>query len=119
MSHVDSLFMPENTKLDAAMSIDLVRVVEAAAVSAAAAAMQKALRQVSMQGKIVIGEGARGSVPALYTGEAVGAGGVAADVIADPLECTTRAARSGPDAVSLIAIGAPGAFLPAPPVYMD
>ncbi|MSP21015.1 MAG: fructose-bisphosphatase class II, partial [Alphaproteobacteria bacterium] len=49
----------------------------------------------------------------------VGAGGVAADVIADPLECTTRAARSGPDAVSLIAIGAPGAFLPAPPVYMD
>lgn len=134
MSHVEPRFMPESTKLDAALSIDLVRVVEAAAIAAArlaghgdekaadaaaANAMRAALRQVSIQGKVIVGDGPRGAVPALYIGEAVGAGGVTADVIVDPLECISRAARSGPDSLSLIAIGAPGAFLPAPPVYME
>ena len=124
----------EPTKLDAFLSLDLVRAVEAAAIAAAhwvgrgdeqaadaaaAQAMRRALRHVAIQGKFVVGDGPRGSGPVLYVGESVGAGGTAAEVIVDSLECNTRAARSGPDSLSVIAVAGPGGFLPAPPVYMD
>lgn len=124
----------EPTKLDAFLSLDLVRAVEAAAIAAArwvgrgdeqaadgaaAQAMRQALRHVAIQGKIVVGDGPRGSGAVLHVGESVGAGGTAADVIVDSLECITRAARSGPDSLSVIAVAGPGGFLPVPPVYMD
>jgi fructose-1,6-bisphosphatase II / sedoheptulose-1,7-bisphosphatase len=124
----------EATKLDAFLSLDLVRAVEAAAIAAAgwvgrgdeqaadgaaAHAMRQALRHVAIQGKVVVGDGPRGSGPVLFVGETVGAGGTATDVIVDSLECITRAARSGPDALSVIAIAGPGGFLPVPPIYMD
>lgn len=124
----------EPTKLDAFLSLDLVRAVEAAAIAAAhwvgrgdeqgadgaaAQAMRQALRHVAIQGKIVVGDGLPGSGAVLHVGESVGAGGTAADVIVDSLECITRAARSGPDSLSVIAVAGPGGFLPVPPIYMD
>ena len=120
--------------MDANLSLDLVRVVEAAAVvaarwvgrgdeqaadSAAAQAMRLALRRVSIQGRVVVGDGPRGATPVLYVGESVGAGGTAVDVAADPLECITRASRAAPEALSAIAIAAPGGLLHAPAVYME
>jgi fructose-1,6-bisphosphatase II / sedoheptulose-1,7-bisphosphatase len=123
----------EPAKLDAFLSLDVVRAVEAAAIaaarwvgrgdeqaadSAAAQAMRQALRDVAIQGKVVVGDGPRGAVPALYVGEAVGAGGTSADVIVDALECISRAARTGPDAISVIAVPGPGGFLPVPPIHM-
>jgi len=81
--------------------------------------MRQALRHVAIQGKFVIGDGPRGSVPVLYVGETVGAGGVAAEVVVDSLDCITRAARSDPGALSVIAVAGAGGFQPVPSVYMD
>lgn len=120
--------------MDANLSLDLVRVVEAAAVAAAhwvgkgddqaadaaaAQAMRLALRRVGIQGKVVVGDGPRGATSVLFIGETVGMGGTPADVAADPLECITRAARAAPEALSAIAIAEPGGLLHAPAVSME
>ena len=116
------------------LSLDLVRISEAAAIAAArwagrgderaadeaaATAMRDALNGVEIEGRIVIGEGQHGVAPALYVGEAVGAGGVPADVAVEALECITKAARGGPDALSVVAISEPGGLLAAPKIYMN
>lgn len=120
--------------MDAALTLDLVRTTEQAAIAAArwrgrgdeqavdeaaAKAMRDALNQVAIKGRIVIGEGQHGVAPALYVNETVGAGGAAADVAVEALECITKAARGGPDALSVAAVSEPGGLFAAPKVYMD
>src|SRR5690606_35962912 len=99
------------------LSLDVVSVTEAAAISAygqvglgdekaadqaAVDAMRTALNALDMDGRIVIGEGEREDAPMLYIGEKVGTGkGMAIDIALDPLEGTTQAAKAVPNAISV------------------
>jgi fructose-1,6-bisphosphatase II / sedoheptulose-1,7-bisphosphatase len=117
------------------LAIELVRVTEAAALSAsllmgrgdekaadqaAVDAMRTALNALHIDGTVVIGEGERDEAPMLYIGEKVGSGsGMALDVALDPLEGTTITAKGGPNALAVVAMAEKGGFLNAPDVYMD
>ena len=121
--------------LDRNLIMDAVRVCEAAAIAAwklagrgdekaadqaAVDAMRTALNDLDIDGEIVIGEGERDEAPMLYIGEKVGKGGKAKiDIALDPLEGTTIAAKAGPNALAVLAIGEEGCLLNAPDVYMD
>ncbi|MDX1922227.1 MAG: class II fructose-bisphosphatase [Alphaproteobacteria bacterium] len=120
--------------MDRNLAIELVRVTEAAALSAsllvghgdekkadqaAVDAMRKALNVLPIDGTVVIGEGERDEAPMLYIGEKVGKGGAQLDIALDPLEGTTITATGGPNALAVIAMAESGGFLNAPDVYMD
>ena len=120
--------------MDRSLSLEAVRVTEAAAIAAAqwagsgdelaadqaaAQALRTALDGLAIDGRVVIGEGPEGLAPVLFEGEAVGAGGAAAAVAIDALECDTSAARGGPDAMSVIVLAEPDGLLAVPKVYMD
>ena len=92
---------------------------EAAADLAAVEAMHDALAAVPIDGRIVIGEGAKGEAEKLYVGERVGSGGADVSVAVMPLEGSSIIARGGYNAVSAIAISAAGSFLSVPDIYMD
>jgi fructose-1,6-bisphosphatase II / sedoheptulose-1,7-bisphosphatase len=120
--------------LDRNLALELVRVTEAAALSAsllmgrgdekkadqaAVDAMRRALGVLPIDGTVVIGEGERDEAPMLYIGEKVGKGGVKLDIALDPLEGTTITAKGGQNALAVIAMAEAGGFLNAPDVYMD
>lgn len=121
--------------LDRNLALDLVRVTEAAALSAsllmgrgdekaadqaAVDAMRRALGGLHIKGTVVIGEGERDEAPMLYIGEKVGTGnGPELDIALDPLEGTTITAKGGPNALAVVAMAEKGGFLNAPDVYMD
>jgi fructose-1,6-bisphosphatase II / sedoheptulose-1,7-bisphosphatase len=120
--------------MDRNLAIELVRVTEAAALSAsllmgrgdekkadqaAVDAMRNALNVLPIDGTVVIGEGERDEAPMLYIGEKVGRGGAKLDIALDPLEGTTLTAHGGPNALAVIAMAEAGGFLNAPDVYMD
>ncbi len=120
--------------MDRNLSIELVRVTEAAALAAsllvgrgdekkadqaAVDAMRKALNVLPIDGTVVIGEGERDEAPMLYIGEKVGKGGAKLDIALDPLEGTTITATGGPNALAVLAMAESGGFLNAPDVYMD
>lgn len=124
----------EKLTLDRNLALELVRVTEAAALSAsllmgrgdekaadqaAVDAMRTALNALAIDGTVVIGEGERDEAPMLYIGEKVGAGGPAMDIALDPLEGTTITAKGGPNALAVVALAEKGGFLNAPDVYMD
>lgn len=125
----------EDVKMDRNLAMDLVRVTEAAALSAsllvgrgdekaadqvAVNAMRRALNSIDMQGTVVIGEGERDEAPMLYIGEKVGTGhGTKTDIALDPLEGTTITARGGNNALAVVALAEAGGFLHAPDVYME
>ena len=128
--------MAENlTPLDRNLALEVVRVTEAAALSAsrlmgrgdekaadqaAVDAMRRALGALSIDGVVVIGEGERDEAPMLYIGEKVGSGqGPRVDIALDPLEGTTLTAKGGPNALAVIAMAEAGGVLNAPDVYMD
>ncbi|HEX5225304.1 MAG TPA: class II fructose-bisphosphatase [Solirubrobacteraceae bacterium] len=121
---------------DRNLALELVRVTEAAAMSAAPlvgsgekeAADQAAvdgmrymLHSVAMDGVVVIGEGEKDEAPMLYNGEQIGDGTPPeVDIAVDPLEGTTLAAHGMPSALSVIALSARGTmFDPGPCVYME
>jgi fructose-1,6-bisphosphatase II / sedoheptulose-1,7-bisphosphatase len=124
-----------STTLDRVLVLEMVRVTEAAAVSAASLigrgdekaadqaaveAMRAALNTLDMDGTVVIGEGERDEAPMLFIGEKVGTGsGPAIDIALDPLEGTTITAKAGPNALAVLAIAEKGMLLNAPDVYMD
>ncbi|ATC32025.1 class II fructose-bisphosphatase [Caulobacter vibrioides] len=126
--------MSSNT-LDRALVLDAVRVTEAAAIAswtmlgrgdemaadqAAVDAMRNALNELDIDGEIVIGEGERDEAPMLYIGEKVGTGkGPRIDIALDPLEGTTLAAKSQPNALTVMAWAPKGTLLNAPDTYMD
>lgn len=121
--------------MDRNLSLEAVRVTEAAALAAsrtigrgdekaadkaAVDAMRDALNTLSMQGTVVIGEGERDEAPMLYIGERIGSGqGPVLDIALDPLEGTTITAKGGQNALAVIAMTEQGGFLNAPDVYMQ
>jgi fructose-1,6-bisphosphatase II / sedoheptulose-1,7-bisphosphatase len=121
--------------LDRVLVLEMVRVTEAAAISAstlvgrgdekaadaaAVEAMREALNGLDMDGTVVIGEGERDEAPMLFIGEKVGTGqGPAIDIALDPLEGTTICAKAGPNSLAVLAIAEQGGLLNAPDVYMD
>jgi fructose-1,6-bisphosphatase II / sedoheptulose-1,7-bisphosphatase len=120
--------------LDRNLALEVVRVTEAAALSAsrlmgrgdekaadqaAVDAMRSALNSLEIDGTVVIGEGERDEAPMLYIGEKVGKGGPKVDIALDPLEGTTITAKGGNNALAVIALAEKGGFLNAPDVYMD
>ncbi|MDC7681773.1 class II fructose-bisphosphatase [Asticcacaulis sp. BYS171W] len=120
---------------DFALSLDIVRVAEEAAIGAyaevgagdekaadkaAVDAMRAALNALDIDGRIVIGEGERDEAPMLYIGESVGTGkGPQLDIALDPLEGTTLAAKAMANALAVIAFAPRGGMLHAPDTYMD
>ena len=127
--------MPDRLTLDRNLALEVVRVTEAAALSAsrlmgrgdemaadqaAVDAMRRALGALAIEGVVVIGEGERDEAPMLYIGEKVGSGqGPRVDIALDPLEGTTVTAKGGPNALAVIAMAGAGGFLNAPDVYME
>jgi fructose-1,6-bisphosphatase II / sedoheptulose-1,7-bisphosphatase len=121
--------------LERNLALEVVRVTEAAALSAsrlmgrgdekaadqaAVDAMRQALNSLNIEGTVVIGEGERDEAPMLYIGEKVGSGeGPKIDIALDPLEGTTITAKGGANALAVIAMAESGNFLNAPDVYMD
>jgi fructose-1,6-bisphosphatase II len=122
--------------VDRNLALELVRVTEAAALSAARLVgqgdkeaadqaavdgMHAVLPTVSMNGIVVIGEGEKDEAPMLHNGERVGAGeGPEVDIAVDPLEGTRLAADGRPNALAVIALSERGSmFDPGPCVYME
>jgi len=119
--------------LDRNLALEAVRVTEAAALSSslhmgrgdekqadqsAVNAMREFLNNLSISGKVMIGEGERDKAPMLYIGEEVGKGGPKVDIALDPLEGTTITAKGGENALSVLAMAEERGFLHAPDVYM-
>jgi len=126
--------MAKPMTMDRNLALEVVRVTEAAALSAsrlmgrgdekaadqaAVEAMRRALNDLAIDGTVVIGEGERDEAPMLFIGEKVGAGGPPVDIALDPLEGTTITAKGGHNALAVVAMAAEGGFLNAPDVYMD
>ena len=129
------------------LSLDFLRVCEAAAIAAARTmgqgdrkysdqvaveAMRETMDTVPMRGRIVIGEGERDEAPMLYIGEQVGKGAhrqdgdaefeelhPEVDIAVDPLEGTNLCALGANNAIAVLAASERGGLLNAPDIYMD
>jgi fructose-1,6-bisphosphatase II len=118
------------------IAMELVRVTEAAAMSAArflgrgdknlvdesaVTAMRNVLGFVRMDGIVVIGEGEKDEAPMLYIGEHIGDGSEPeVDIAVDPVDGTTLTARGLPGAISVVALSARGTMhCPRHFVYMN
>ena len=121
--------------LERVLSLEIVRVTERAAVSAARLtgrgnekaadqaavdAMRRELNKLPIDGTVVIGEGERDEAPMLFIGEKVGnKHGPKVDIAVDPLEGTTLCAKDMPGAIATMAMAEAGTLLNAPDVYME
>jgi len=119
------------------LSLEFLRVTEAAAIAAARTmgqgerkysdhvaveAMRKVMDTVTLDGTIVIGEGERDEAPMLYIGEKVGnrsPGAPQVDIAVDPLEGTNLCATGSPNAIAVMAAAERSGLLHAPDIYMD
>ena len=87
--------------------------------AAAVDAMRPVLGTVSMRGVVVIGEGEKDEAPMLFNGEQVGDGtGPEVDIAVDPIDGTTLAAKSLPDALSVVALAERGKMFDPGPVLL-
>jgi fructose-1,6-bisphosphatase II / sedoheptulose-1,7-bisphosphatase len=123
------------TVLHRALSIEVARVTESAAIAAARLrgrgtekeadraavdAMRRELNKLAITGRVVIGEGERDEAPMLFIGEEVGTrDGPNVDIAVDPLEGTTLCAKAMPNAMAVLALAEGGTLLHAPDMYMD
>ena len=123
--------------MDRNLALEVVRVTEMAAISAARLmgrgtknesdqaavdAMRRAFDALNIDGTVVIGEGERDEAPMLYIGEKVGKrvdGSPQVDIALDPLEGTNLCAYGRPGAISVVSIASRGNLLNAPDTYMD
>jgi fructose-1,6-bisphosphatase II / sedoheptulose-1,7-bisphosphatase len=121
--------------LERVLSLEIVRVTERAAVSAARLrgrgnekaadqaavdAMRRELNKLPIHGTVVIGEGERDEAPMLFIGEEVGRKtGPKVDIAVDPLEGTTLCAKNMPGAIATMSMAEGGTLLNAPDVYME
>ena len=124
-----------NIVLDRNLALEVVRVTEAAALSAsrlmgrgdekaadqaAVDAMRRELNKLPIHGTVVIGEGELDEAPMLFIGEEVGTKkGPKVDIAVDPLEGTTLCAKNMPGAIATVAMADEGTLLHAPDVYME
>src|SRR5258707_1529855 len=136
--------MGHELRTERELSLDFLRVCEAAAIAAARTmgqgdrkysdhvaveAMREVMDSVPMRGRVVIGEGERDEAPMLYIGEEVGGGfGVGeelasscpeVDIAVDPLEGTNLCALGANNAIAVLAAAERGGLLNAPDIYMD
>src|ERR671925_11792 len=127
--------VPPQLLLERILTLEIVRVTERAAVSAARLrghgqekaadqaavdAMRRELNKLPIYGTIVIGEGERDEAPMLFIGETVGnKHGPKVDLAVDPLEGTTLCAKCMPGAIATMAMAEQGTLLNAPDVYME
>jgi fructose-1,6-bisphosphatase class II len=128
------------TNLESDLALELLRVVELAAIASAQTmgkgdrrlsdqvateAMRETMDTVPMRGTIVIGEGERDEAPMLYIGEQVGAEFPdstqvpTVDIAVDPLEGTNLCATGAPGAITVLAASEKGGLLHAPDCYME
>lgn len=121
--------------MERSLSMELVRVTEAAALNAArwmgrgvkdeadgaaTSAMRTVFDTIPMKGTVVIGEGEMDEAPMLYIGEKLGTGyGPRVDVAVDPLEGTNIVSSGGWNALAVLAVADHGNLLHAPDMYMD
>jgi fructose-1,6-bisphosphatase class II len=121
------------------INLDLVRVTEAAAIAASAwvgsgnkeaadkaatEAMRHRFNQMDFAGAIVIGEGKKDESFGLFEGEFVGkytgrSESEIFDIAVDPIEGTRPTANSGPEALSVVAVGEKGGLFSTEDFYMD
>ncbi len=129
------MLKPGLSPLTRALSLEVARVTEAAAVAAArlrgqgdeaaadraaAEAMRRELNNLPLRGRVVIGEGEQDETPVLFIGEELGPrDGPAADIAVDPLEGATICAKAQPNAMSVLALAERGSLLNAPNIYME
>jgi len=123
------------SSLERALTLEIVRVTERAAVAAARLrgrgaeknsdqaavdAMRRELASLPIDGTVVIGEGEMDEAPMLFIGEKVGTkAGPKVDIAVDPLEGTTLCAKNMPGAIATLAMAEDGTLLHAPDIYMD
>jgi len=121
--------------LERVLTLEIVRVTERAAVSAARLrgrgkdkasdqaavdAMRRELNKLPIDGTVVIGEGELDEAPMLFIGEKVGTkAGPKVDIAVDPLEGTILCAKNMPGAIATLAMAEAGTLLHAPDCYMD
>ena len=125
-----------NERPDRNLALEIVRVTEAAAMSAArwqgrgdkeagdqaaVDAMRQVLDSIEMDGTIIIGEGEKDRAPMLFNGERVGTGRPPlVDLAVDPVEGTRLLAEGRSGALAVLAAAPAGAlFDPGPCVYME
>ncbi len=110
----------EREKPDRNLALELVRVTEAAAMSAgrwmgrgeknnsdgaAVDAMRLVLNEVGMDGVVVIGEGEKDEAPMLYNGERLGSGvPPLVDIAVDPIDGTRLLSNGGAGSISVVAL---------------
>jgi fructose-1,6-bisphosphatase II len=126
--------MPE--PMERNLALELVRVTEAAAMSAArwmgrgdkiqadqaaVDAMRTAMQTVDMDGVVVIGEGEKDEAPMLYIGEEIGNGNPPqVDIAVDPIDGTTLLSLGRPGSIAVVALAPRGSMdCPREVVYMD
>jgi fructose-1,6-bisphosphatase II / sedoheptulose-1,7-bisphosphatase len=130
-----SITVQPHLLLERILSLEIVRVTERAAVSAARLrgrgaekaadqaavdAMRRELNNLPIHGTVVIGEGELDEAPMLFIGEEVGTKkGPKVDIAVDPLEGTTLCAKNMPGAIATVAMADEGTLLHAPDVYME
>ena len=130
-----SITVQAGLMIERVLSIEIVRVTERAAVSAARLrgrgnekaadqaavdAMRRELNNLPIDGTVVIGEGERDEAPMLFIGETVGnKNGPKVDIAVDPLEGTTLCAKDMEGAIAVMAMAEGGTLLNAPDVYME
>ncbi|MGE0060563.1 MAG: class II fructose-bisphosphatase [Xanthobacteraceae bacterium] len=131
----NTITVPSSQALERILSLEIVRVTERAAVSAARLrghgkdkasdqaavdAMRRELNNLPIDGTVVIGEGEMDEAPMLFIGEKVGnKGGPKVDIAVDPLEGTVLCAKNMPGAIATLAMAEAGTLLHAPDCYMD
>ncbi|MCE2405190.1 MAG: class II fructose-bisphosphatase [Dehalococcoidia bacterium] len=118
------------------IAMELVRVTEAAALSAArymgmgnkelvdqaaVDAMRFTLGSVPMDGTVVIGEGEKDEAPMLYIGERIGDGSAPeVDIAVDPIDGTTLLSKGLPGAIAAVALSPRGTMIvPRETAYMN
>ncbi|MDB4845896.1 class II fructose-bisphosphatase [Candidatus Pelagibacter sp.] len=113
-------FIRVSTKAALASSYLIGKNDKVAADKAAVDSMRLELNKISMNGKIVIGEGELDEAPMLYIGEKLGTmKGPTLDIAVDPLEGTNFAANNLPGALSVIAVAEKSNLFNAPETYMN
>ncbi len=125
-----------DTKPTRNLALELVRVTEAAALSAgrfmgrgdkegadkaAVDAIRLVMNTIQMDGIIVIGEGEKDKAPMLYHGERLGTGEAPlVDIAVDPIDGTRPVANGLSNAIATVALAPRGTmFYPGPFVYMN
>jgi fructose-1,6-bisphosphatase II len=133
---VRSRTMPESKELpDRNLALELVRVTEAAALSAgrwmgrsdknasdraAVEAMRLVLNQVGMDGVVVIGEGEKDEAPMLFNGERLGTGvAPQVDIAVDPIDGTRLLSNGGPGSLAVVALAERSSMFQPCTFYMD